>query len=429
MSKVCAISRGRIYRSEAMGIIRAVVALCSVALALLLPARAFAANPLQLVPAAPTVAPRQRQVFVASGGAGSYHFTLRSNPSGATIGQGSGVYVAGSTPDVTDIVEVSDASGATVDVFVTVGLGVTVSPANPSTLTLGMISFTATGGSGSGYSWRLVGNSSGGRVDTGTGNYVAGPVANVVDRVEVTDSLGNTAATNITIGARLDMKLSATTTPPRGSLEPSASGGTLPYAWSLVANASGATIDPATGAYHAGAIPNVVDRIQVKDGAGATLEASINVGPGVAVSPQSVSIAAGVTLAFSVNGGSGTGYTWSIQTSTTGGKVSDAGIYVAGPARGTDVVVVKDSLGNTATAQVTVLPAQSAGFGSDVEQIPVSSIPDDTTQLEGGGGCALGRRAPSGTGALGLGFGLSVVTLVVRRRSRRARGPRSCGVY
>ena len=67
--------------------------------------------------------------------------------------------------------------------------GVAISPADPSTSTKGTIAFTAFGGSGA-FTWALASSLSGGTIDAGTGNYVAGTTGNVVDVVKVTDSLG-----------------------------------------------------------------------------------------------------------------------------------------------------------------------------------------------------------------------------------------------
>jgi len=61
--------------------------------------------------------------------------------------------------------------------------------------------FTATGGSGSGYSWSFGTNNSGGSINTSTGAYTAGPTGSVTDTVKVTDSLGNSATSSITVTA------------------------------------------------------------------------------------------------------------------------------------------------------------------------------------------------------------------------------------
>src|SRR5262249_55518666 len=148
---------------------------------------------------------------------------------------------------------------------IVVGEGVTISPENPSAAPLGAIAFTATGGSGTGYGWRLVGNASGATINGSSGQYLAGPFANVVDRVEVTDSFGNSAAVNVRVGAALAIAPASAQVPPRGTFGFSASGGSGAYVWSLVAAPSGGRIDASTGAYVAGAIPSVIDRVRVRD--------------------------------------------------------------------------------------------------------------------------------------------------------------------
>ncbi len=79
-------------------------------------------RPLVLAPPSATVVPRGTVTFAASGGSETgYVYTLATNASGGSIGGGSGVYVAGAIPDVTDVVQVTDSLGETdtSDVMVT----------------------------------------------------------------------------------------------------------------------------------------------------------------------------------------------------------------------------------------------------------------------------------------------------------------------
>lgn len=75
--------------------------------------------PLAIVPASARVVPKSTVVLQASGGNGSYNFTLEVNGSGATLDP-SGVYTAGETTDVTDTVRVTDSLSATADATITV---------------------------------------------------------------------------------------------------------------------------------------------------------------------------------------------------------------------------------------------------------------------------------------------------------------------
>jgi len=93
---------------------------------------------------------------------------------------------------------VDSANGsATRDINVTAG--VSISPASPSVGPKGTLTLTATGGSGSGFTWSLPTNASGGSIVATSGAYTAGPAAGVTDVVGVTDSLGNMATANVTV--------------------------------------------------------------------------------------------------------------------------------------------------------------------------------------------------------------------------------------
>jgi len=175
--------------------------------------------------------------------------------------------------------------------------------------------------------------------------------------VRVQDSLGNFATQNVSVGAGVSIS-GATSVAPRGSIAFGASGGSgTGFAWSLSTNASGGTINAGTGAYTAGATPNVTDVVRVQDSLGNSATLNVSVGPGVSISgPGSVTVS--TSASFSASGGSGTGFTWSLSTNASGGSIdSGSGLYTAGATGNvTDVVSVQDSLGNSATASVSVTP-------------------------------------------------------------------------
>ena len=71
--------------------------------------------------------------------------------------------------------------------------------------------------------------------------------------------------------------------------------------------------------------------------------------------PATSSVLTGGAKQFAAYGGYGD-YTYSIDTDGSGGAAIDSnGLYTAGPNPGTDVIEVMDTLGNSATATVTVL--------------------------------------------------------------------------
>jgi hypothetical protein len=68
-----------------------------------------------------------------------------------------------------------------------------VLPTNAKTSAGGLVTFTAAGGSGTGYTWSITDNQSGGSIVAGTGVYTAGTRLGLEDTIQVTDSAGATA--------------------------------------------------------------------------------------------------------------------------------------------------------------------------------------------------------------------------------------------
>lgn len=166
-------------------------------------------TPITIAPVQPpvTLAPRASSALAVTPAGGVYTYTLVSNNSGATINSSTGLYTAGTTPGVSDLVQVTDANGNTGYVTVTVGPGISVTPSQPAVLTSGTQTFTATGGSGTGFTWTLLAGPSGGSISAG-GAYTAGSTG-ATDQIRVTDSLGNTKTVDVIVscGADKDLKI------------------------------------------------------------------------------------------------------------------------------------------------------------------------------------------------------------------------------
>ncbi len=312
-------------------------------------------------PASATLAPKASRAFAAAGGSGTgWAWSLATNASGGTIDATTGAYTAGATGDVTDVVRVVDSFGNTASVSVSITSGVSILPPAVALAPKASQTFTATGGSGTGYVWSLWTNASGATINVTTGVYTAGATGLVTDVVRVVDSLGNTASVNVTVTSGPWLVPSSATLAPKASQTFTLSGGSgSGYTWSFVTNASGATLSSTTGSsnnYTAGATGGVNDVLEVTDSLGNTASVSIAVTAGVAISPATATVNAGTARSFTASGGSGTGYVWSLATNASGGGIDPStGAYTAGATGGvTDVVRVTDSLGNTATANVTV---------------------------------------------------------------------------
>jgi len=78
---------------------------------------------------------------------------------------------------------------------------IAITPASPTVSSGGTTTFSATGGTGIGYTWSLSSNPSGGTINASTGIYTAGAAGGVTDVVKVTDSASNTATTNVAVSA------------------------------------------------------------------------------------------------------------------------------------------------------------------------------------------------------------------------------------
>ena len=280
--------------------------------------------------------------------------------------------------------------GASVTVLAIAPSSVTVAPGTSQT-------FTASGGSGTGYTWDLATNNSGGAI-TAAGAYTAGATGGVTDVVRVTDSASHTATATVTVSmatAALAVSPSPVTVAVGASQTFTASGGSgTGYTWDLPTNNSGGVIT-AAGVYTAGTTGGVTDVVRVTDSALHTATATVTVSmvtAALAVSPSPVTVAAGASQTFTASGGSGTGYTWDLPTNNSGGAITAAGVYTAGTTGGVaDMVRLTDSASHTATATVTVT---------------ARSIPSDSNS-----GCsATGARFPQ------LAF--LVLPLLVSRRRR-----------
>ncbi|MEE2786985.1 MAG: FG-GAP-like repeat-containing protein [Myxococcota bacterium] len=111
--------------------------------------------------------------FRAEGGAGGYRYTLAANGSGAILNSLTGVYLAGETRGVQDVIEVTDVScsgSASAEVFVVSDL--VVEPSQVEVSVSGTVPFNLSGGSGE-FEVDFIENNSGAQVSH-LGQYQAG---------------------------------------------------------------------------------------------------------------------------------------------------------------------------------------------------------------------------------------------------------------
>ena len=182
-----------------------------------------------------------------------------------------------------------------------------------------------------------------------------------MDLVTVTDSLGNSAAVSIAVGGGLAVSPATTTVSPRQSQTFAAAGGS---GMGFLVRADQATGRAAS--WIPTAAPTRPARwaasrtiLTVTDSLGNSATSTITIGPGIQVGPPSATLAPLGQQSFSVSGGSGAGYSFTLSTNASGGSINAAtGAYVAGAAGNvTDVITTTDSFGNSATVLVTVTAA------------------------------------------------------------------------
>jgi len=228
-------------------------------------------------PASATKPPRDSVAFSVTGGSGTgYAWSFATNNSGGTIDPATGAYVAGPTGGVVDTVQATDSLGNVRTVQVTVTAGVGIDPAAPTVAPHGSVSFSASGGSGTGWTWSLTSAGSGGSINATSGAYTAGAIPDSTELVRVQDSLGNVATATVSIGPAAGISPATDTAVAGGTKSFLASGGTGgPWTWTIPTNRSGATVTQA-GVYTAGS-GGVVDVLRAVDGLGNSATATVTV--------------------------------------------------------------------------------------------------------------------------------------------------------
>lgn len=390
-----------------------------------------------------TVAPSGALALGSAGKSGAETWTFDTNASGGSVDRASGLYRAGSTPDVDDVLLVTDAAGKSARATLHVGAGVSIAPAAPPTVSpRGSLDFVASGGSGDGYTFAVTVNRSGGSVSA-QGHYTAGPASSVQDTLTATDSLGNVRTVVVRVGPGVSVTPGSASVVPRASIAFAAAGGSGEgYVWSMVTAPSGGRIDAATGLYQAGYVARVADIVMATDSLGNSRTVSISVGGALAISPPRIERLTGETVDFTATGGSGQGRVWAIATNGSGCTLDPVtGAYRAGFNPGGDTITLRDSIGNTAVAYIVVngrpstgptVPPSTGGLPKEPRTVPPSmglppagTLPETpvAVPLPGtdAGGCSTSGTTPGSMGGSLLLLGLTLVAVRRNRRSHRTR--------
>ena len=342
------------------------------------------------------VASAYSQTLAATGGSGAgYTWAVATGstlPGGLALSSGgviSGKPTAAGSPSFSVTVTDSASNTATATFSMTIGASITIStPATlPPTFTGANYSLTlsATGGSGSGYSWAVM---SGSTLPAGLTLSTAGVLSGKTTTagtptfsVTVTDSVSNTASAtfSLTISAGVGITTPATLPTAYAGANYSqtlvAAGGTgTGYTWTVTAGASSLTavnLSLSSSGVLSGkpaATGTATFSVSVTDSGANTASATFNltVNAGVSITTTSPLATGYAGSAYSqtlaATGGSGSGYTWTVTSGASslatanltlsGGGVLSGTPGITGPvAFG---VTVTDSASNTASATFSV---------------------------------------------------------------------------
>jgi len=297
---------------------------------------------LSILPSSLTIAVNGSHTFAGSNGVSPYTYSIVSG--GGSINSTSGAFVAPATAGGV-VVRVTDSLSNTVDSSVTVVSTLVMTPVSKTLAVNNSFTFVGSGGQ-SPYTYSV--QSGSGSVVAATGVYTAGALAGSAV-VRVTDAIGQTATSNVTVNAALAISPATHVLAVSGTINYATSGGVSPYSYSILSGAG--TIVSGTGVYTA---PNTSgsDVVQVTDSLGNTSQSAVTINDALGITPVAVTVAVNNTYTFSTTGGTAP-FTFSIQ-SGAGSIHPTSGVYTAPATAGSAVVEVTDNLGATATANVTV---------------------------------------------------------------------------
>lgn len=313
------------------------------------------------------VAPGTSPTYTIGGGSGPYSVsTSDSTVALASISGSTTVKISGIAAGSAKIV-VLDTAGAKVQINVVVGTGsiVALYTTAPSTLTLAPgISQAYTIGGGVGPYLATSGNASLVTVSVIGSQLTINGLALGSAQVSIFDSTGKSVTLGVTVAAAAALNTSAPSaiTLAVGSGQPySIGGGTAPYVVTS-SNVAVATVAVTGSTFTAsGVIPGAA-LLVIRDAVGATL--TVNVAVVVATplyvgAPGSVTITMASTASYPISGGVGPYSPASSDTGVVTASVTASTLTLTGVGSGSAVVVLRDSVGGSATIAVTVgtLPA------------------------------------------------------------------------
>ncbi|HET7439902.1 MAG TPA: Ig-like domain-containing protein, partial [Terriglobales bacterium] len=268
------------------------------------------------------------------------------------------------------LIEVQAQDASTLQIF-TSAANITVATlaVNPSSTSLppgGTQQFTATDSASSSISW----SATGGTI-TNNGFYTAGSTTGNFT-VTAKDSAGNTTTASMVIAPAHTVSIES---PANGSTQSSPVLVRATYASTVLAAYMKVWVDHNPGLTIHNTNTFVTSQyladgshliqVQAKDATtGTVFTTGTNItvnggsGPGITVSPSSVTLSPGATQQFTAADKAGLAVTWS----ATGGTITSTGLYTAGSTAGTFTVTALDGDANKGTATVTISGSGGGGL-------------------------------------------------------------------
>lgn len=220
-----------------------------------------------ITPNAITVAAENTVAFTASGGSGSYSYSIFSGSGSvlSTTGNYTAPLSAGSA-----VVRVIDGQGQYADALITINNALQISPTNQSLGINTTQAFSTTGGVPP-ITFSIV--SGVGAINASSGVYTAPGVAGTAT-LRATDALSNISNATVSVFASLGISPATASISINGSVSFSAAGGTGPYVFSIFSG-SGA-INSSSGVFTAPAVAGTTV-VRVTDAASAIADATISI--------------------------------------------------------------------------------------------------------------------------------------------------------
>ena len=288
--------------------------------------------------------------FIVTGGSGNYIWSAKRG----TVTPTTGNNVTYKAPDVLgdgkDEITVRDDAGNEAKVEIT--LVVSAEKLNELTITPKEVTLTPGGTQTfvvhnakdpSLVKW----SATGGNIDS-NGVYTAPDKVGVYIVTVIDLANGRQASATVKVVGELVITPTSATLNTNESKDFTVSGGAEPYTWKVIGEGDLSSTTGSTVTFTASSKAGPV-KLVVMDSQGRTAQAEITVVGAMKISPESVTLAPGMTQKFTVYGGTG-----NIHWSAEKGDIDDTGLYTAPPDIGTYIITAMDDAGNVATATVTV---------------------------------------------------------------------------